>query len=118
LPFSAKVHTRIDGGPFLERWIEIVNASDRSVDLGELAAFAGLVWWVRGYREYASTDTDAFTLGYHDRSNWSDEGSFVWENLRLGNKVVEGRKGRSGHGRLGFFLRNNAKGASRLDPHP
>jgi alpha-galactosidase len=110
LPFSVKVHTRFDGGPFLERWLEIVNASDRSVGLGEVAPFAGLLWWIRGYREYVSADSEAFTLGYHDRSNWSEEGSFVWECLRPGSKVVEGRKGRSGHGRPGFFLRNNANG--------
>src|SRR5439155_9325407 len=76
----------------------------------EVAPFAGLLWWVRGYREYLPPDGVVFSLGYYAHSRALEEGDFTWEALRAGTKVVEGRGGRSGHGRPSFWLRNETNG--------
>src|SRR5262249_2838411 len=109
-PFRVKVHTRFDGSPFLVRWLEITNASDRSVGLSALAPFSGLLWWVRGYAEYLAPGQPVFSLGYYTRSRPLEEGAVIWEPLPVGTKVVEGRSGRSGHGRPAFWLRNETNG--------
>lgn len=109
-PFSVKVHTRFDGSPFLVRWLEITNASDGPVRLAGVAPFSGLLWWVRGYAEYLAAGQPVFSLGYYARSRPLQEGDFTWEPLRPGVKVIEGRGGRSGHGRPSFWLRNETNG--------
>ena len=45
-----------------------VRLSLRPVGLSEVAPFAGLLWWVRGYREYLPADGAVFSLGYYARS--------------------------------------------------
>ncbi len=109
-PFRVRVHTRFDGSPFFIRWLEVANDSDRPVALAEIAPFAGLLWWVRGYGEYLPDGAPVFSLGYYAHSLPLEEGDFTWEPLAAGTKVVEGRNGRSGHGRPCFWLRNEANG--------
>lgn len=109
-PFRVQVHTRFDGSPFLVRWLEITNASDRPVSLCGLAPFSGLLWWVRGYAEYLVPGQPVFSLGYYAHSRPLEEGDFTWEPLQAGVKVVEGRNGRSGHSRPSFWLRNETNG--------
>src|SRR5579859_212508 len=109
-PVLVRVHTRFDGSPFFERWLEVESGFDRPVALSEVAPFAGLLWWVHGFREYVPADGAVFTLGYYARSRALEEGDFTWEPLGAGTKVVEGRGGRSGHGRPAFWLRNETNG--------
>jgi alpha-galactosidase len=110
VPIALKVHTCFDGSPFLVRWLEITNGADHPVALTDVVAFAGLTWWVHGFDEYVGPDCPVFSLGYYRRSRQLEEGDFVWEALRSGTKVVEGRGGRSGHGRPSFWLRNETNG--------
>ncbi len=109
-PVGVKVHTQFDGSPFLVRWLEVTNTSDAPVALSGVAPFAGLLWWVKGYAEYISAGSPLFTLGSYTRSLWGWEGDFQWEPLQSGTRAVEGRMGRSGHGRPSFMLRNEASG--------
>lgn len=109
-PFTVKVHTRFDGSPFLVRWLEITNASDRPVSLSGVAPFAGLLWWVRGFGEYLAPGQPVFSLGHEANSEKLAEGNFTWEALQPGVKVVEGRGGRSGHHRPSFWLHNETNG--------
>lgn len=114
IPVRARVHTRFDGSPFLVRWLELTNESGRSVSLSSIWPFAGLLWRVRGFRECVGDDAPAFALGHYARSAPLEEGDFSWEPLTAGAHVVEGRQGRSGHGRPSFILQNRANGESFL----
>ncbi len=106
------VHTRFDGSPFLERWLSVTNTGARPVSLSAVAPFAGLLWWIRDFAENLPEggSGSVFSLGYFVDSSPLREGDFRWEPLRAGTKVVEGRMGRSGHGRPSFMLRNEVTG--------
>jgi alpha-galactosidase len=109
-PITVRVHTRFDGSPFLVRWLEIGNGAAQPVSLAGVAPFAGLLWWLQDYTGDLQADGPLFSLGYYTQSAWDSEGDFAWEALRPGTKTVEGRMGRSGHGRPSFVLRNLANG--------
>lgn len=111
-PVTLKIHTRFDGSPFMVRWLELTNTAPHAVSLSAVSPFAGLLWWIRDFAENLQDGSAgaAFTLGSYVHSIWGAEGDFRWEPLRAGKKVVEGRMGRSGHGRPSFMLRNEVTG--------
>ncbi len=109
-PITVKVHTRFDGSPFLVRWLDVTNTADQPVSLSGITPFAGLLWWLQEYTGDLPPDKSLFTLGYYIHSTWGWEGDFAWEPLWRGKKAVEGRMGRSGHGRPSFIVRNEANG--------
>ena len=109
-PVVLKVHTRLDGGPFLVRWLEITNTADRPVALASVSPFAGLLWWTRGYGECVPPGAAVYTLGHYKGAQPEEEGNFIWEPLPPGTTVLEGRMGRSGHGRPSCMIRNEANG--------
>jgi alpha-galactosidase len=106
-----KVHTRLDGGPFLIRWLEITNQSAQAQAITELAPFSGLLWSQRTNEHIASADDPAFELAYTHQFAWGQEGDFWFEPLANGVKTVDGGKqGRSGWGRPAFWARNRLNG--------
>jgi alpha-galactosidase len=109
-PVAVRVHTQFDGSPFLVRWLEITNTSSRPVALTQLSPFAGLLWWLREYAECVPVGGPVFSLGHYEGSAPEEEGNFIWRPLGPGTTIVEGRKGRSGHGRPSFMIRNEANG--------
>jgi alpha-galactosidase len=109
-PIAVKVHTCFDGSPFLVRWLEITNGSDRPVSLAQVTPFAGLIWWLRDYTECVAPGDPVFSLGFYEGSAPEEEGNIVWCPLPAGSRIVEGRNGRSGHGRPSIMLRNEANG--------
>jgi alpha-galactosidase len=110
LPIALKIHTRFDGSPFLIRWLEIGNLAEQPVALTGVAPFAGLLWWLQDYAGDLPASEPLFALGYYIQASPECEGDFASEPLQTGTKVVEGRLGRSGHGRPSFMLRNLANG--------
>lgn len=108
---AVKVHTRLDGGPFMIRWLEITNRSKSAVALTEVAPFAGLLWNHR-YEEHLPKGVDTpFAVAYNHMFEWGREGDFYFESLPDGSKVVNGgKKGRSGWGRPAFWARNRCNG--------
>ncbi|MEW6753590.1 MAG: alpha-galactosidase [Candidatus Latescibacterota bacterium] len=108
---AVRVHTRLDGGPFLVRWLEVTNRGERAVGLTEVAPFAGLLWAHR-YEEHLPAGQDTpFELAWTHQCEWGREGDFWCEDLPAGVRTVDGgRKGRSGWGRPAFWARNRCNG--------
>jgi len=110
-PVNIRVHMKLDGTPFLVRWLEITNTSDRPAALSSVSPWSGLLWSVLNYRELLPAGmNNAFSLGYYASEAWGWEGDFVWEPLLNGVRRIEGKKGRSGHACPFFMVRNEGTG--------
>ena len=106
-----RVHTRLDGGPFLVRWLEITNLKTYAVGITEVAPFAGMLWSHRTDEHLPSGIVSPFELAYTHLFDWGREGDFWFEPVAAGRKAVNGgRKGRSGWGRPAFWARNRCNG--------
>ncbi|MHB1355723.1 MAG: glycoside hydrolase family 36 protein, partial [Anaerolineae bacterium] len=105
------VHTRLDGGPFIIRWLEIRNLATQSVGITTVAPFAGALWNQR-INEHLPTSTDLpFEAAWTHLANALQEGDFYWDLLQPGVLTVDGGKmGRSGWGRPMFWARNRGTG--------
>ncbi len=119
-PVNIKVHTRLDGTPFIIRWIEVTNTSDKPSALSSISPWAGLIWHtpnhrhpfsVVGAREFVSNGNDSvFSMGSFIKRIWGTEGDFDWQSLPNGTLRLEGIEGRSGHGCPFFIVRNEGTG--------
>jgi len=101
------VHTRLDGSPFVIRWLEITNRNGQPVAITAVAPFSGLLWAHRYEEQLPPEKNSAFELAYNHHFEWGWEGDFWFESLPEGRKAVDGgKKGRSGWGRPAFWARN------------
>ena len=108
---EVKVHTRLDGGPFLVRWLEIVNRGGRAAGITGVAPFAGCLWTHRYEEHLPEGDDTPFEVAYNHMFEWGREGDFHYEPLSAGCKTVDGdKKGRSGWGRPAFWAHNRCNG--------
>jgi len=108
---AVKVHTRLDGGPFMIRWLEISNLNPSAVALTEVAPFAGMLWNHRYEEHLPAGVATPFAVAYNQMFEWGREGDFHFAELQNGSKIVNGgRKGRSGWGRPAFWARNRCNG--------
>jgi len=108
---EVKVHTRLDGSPFLIRWLEITNQAAKAVSITQVAPFSGLLWNHRVDEHLASFSEAPFAIAYTHQYNWGQEGDCWFEPLPAGMKTVNGGKlGRSGWGRPAFWARNRSTG--------
>jgi alpha-galactosidase len=105
------VHTRVDGGPFMARWIDIMNIGDAATAITSVAPWSGMAW---NHRAAEHTPPDAatpFEIGYNHSSRHCHEGDWWWEALEPGAKSFDGgRNGRAGWSRPAFVLRNRGNG--------
>ena len=105
------LHTRVDGSPFLVRWLEICNTGSQAVAISEAAPFAGLLWTHRIEEHLPPERSSPFELFYNHQFDWGREGDFYPEPLAPGLKTVNGgKRGRSGWGRPAFWARNLCNG--------
>lgn len=108
---EVKVHTRIDGGPFLIRWLEITNRAAQTVGITSVAPFSGALWSHRASEHLDTPEGLPFALAYAHQFSWGQEGDFWFEPLPAGVKVVDGGKlGRSGWGRPAFWAYDKCNG--------
>lgn len=110
---AVTVHTRVDGGPFLIRWLDIRNDSDQAVALTGVWPFAGMFWSFRySEREHLGPEHDtAFDVAYCRRFEYGQEADFTFGPIAPGMTTVDGgKKGRCGYGRPAFWLRNLVNG--------
>ena len=108
---EVKVHTRVDGSPFIIRWLEITNHSAQTVGITSVAPFSGALWSHRVSEHLAAPDDLPFALAYAHQFNWGQEGDFWFEPLPAGVKTVDGGKlGRSGWGRPAFWAYDRCNG--------
>ncbi|MHB9034017.1 MAG: alpha-galactosidase [Anaerolineae bacterium] len=105
------VHTRIDGSPFIIRWLEIRNTGAAPCAVTEAAPFAGALWNLR-INEHLPAPTDLpFRAAWTHLANALQEGDFYWDDIEPGLLSVDGgRMGRSGWGRPAFWAHNKANG--------
>ncbi|MEO7909655.1 MAG: alpha-galactosidase [Roseiflexaceae bacterium] len=110
-PVEVAVHTRIDGGPFMLRWLEITNTGDRPTAISAIAPWSGQIWNHRAAEHTPVGAQSPFELAYNHHFHWGEEGDFWWEPLAVGTKTFDGgRQGRSGWSRPAFVVRNRANG--------
>ena len=108
---DVKVHTRLDGSPFIIRWLEIVNRGEKAAGISAVAPFSGVLWAHRYEERLPAGKNSPFELAYNHRFDWGHEGDFWFEPLPEGRRAVDGgRKGRSGWGRPAFWARNLLNG--------
>ena len=108
---AVKVHTRLDGSPFLIRWLEITNLNSHAVGITAVSPFSGLLWSHR-YEEHLPPQFESpFELAYTHQFEWGHEGDFWFEPLTGGRKTIDGdKKGRSGWGRPAFWVKDICNG--------
>lgn len=108
---DVKVHTRLDGGPFVIRWLEVVNRTDKPVAVTDVSPFAGPLW-VHPIDEHLPKGCpSAFELAHTHRFDWGQEGDFWFEPITRGRRLIDGeKKGRSGWGRPAFWARDLCNG--------
>lgn len=108
---QVKVHTRLDGSPFMIRWLEITNLNQKAVAITEVAPFAGMLWNHR-YNEHLPKDfASPFAVAYNHSFDWGHEGDFYFQDMSDGQMKVDGGKlGQSGWGRPAFWVRNRCNG--------
>lgn len=111
-PVRVKIHTRLDGSPFIARWLEITNTGAQPSALSSVAPYAGLLWFVPQWR--ARVEKPPFTVGWYRQTDKGHEGDFVWESLPAGTTTLEGRLGHSGWGVPFFIARNEVSGEAVL----
>lgn len=124
-PVRVKVHTRIDGSRFIERWLEITNEGDMPSALFRVYPISGMLWRMReivmpiqetfhkvqATRESTrETNESIFSAGYFENNQWGYEGDFNWRRLDNGTFTITSRSGRSGWGVPFFMIRNEING--------
>lgn len=108
---EVKVHTRLDGSPFLIRWLEITNNNAQPVGINAVAPWAGVLWAHLYEEKLPPEKSTPFELAYTHHFEWGWEGDFYFEPLPEGRRTVDGgRKGRSGWGRPAFWAHNLLNG--------
>ena len=112
-PVSVIIHTRCDGTNFLERWIEISNASDRPAALSRVSPMAGMLWQMTDYKRATGGRFESiYTLGYTNETRAGWEGNMTWKPLTNGGFSMINKHGRSGWGVPYFMLQNRISSES------
>ncbi len=107
-PVNVKIHSKLDGTPFLERWMEIENTGGKPAALSRISPVSGILWHMEDCRE--NFDGEAFEVGYYADTGFGFEGNFQWRPLTGGKFTIEGNRGRSGWGLPFFVLHNRVNG--------
>jgi len=106
-----KVHTRLDGSPFIIRWLEITNLNKSAVAITEVAPLSGMLWNHRYTEHLPKEFLTPFKVACNHSFEWGHEGDFYFQNLDSGLTLIDGgKKGRSGWGRPAFWARNRCNG--------
>lgn len=110
-PVEVEIHTRLNGTPFLTRWLTVTNLADRPAALSSVASWSGPLW-TKKYTGYYLQDKPEhpFHLGYYASSISHWEGDFAWQPLSNGIQKISGRRGHSGYGLPFFIVRNTTTG--------
>lgn len=113
-PITVRVHTILDGSPVFSRWLEIVNTTDKPVNINEAAPVCGGVEIIDRWKDYmkgAPDDSRIYSLGYMDYSTWGHEGYFKWHDLPSAEYGITGKYKSDRHRHPIFMLRNNLLGS-------
>ncbi|MBI2844837.1 MAG: alpha-galactosidase [Armatimonadetes bacterium] len=78
-PIAVRLHTLLDGTPFIVRWLDITNKSDKSVALSEVYPWSGRLWGI----------VYNFEVGHQPTSVSPCDPPFGWTALPDGKTGVE-----------------------------
>jgi alpha-galactosidase len=85
-PITVRLVTRLDGTPFLARYLEITNTGKAPAALNHVAPWSGLLWnsgvkgsWGEHLAVNPSTARTAYRIGYLAGDRWGEEGNFRWQ---------------------------------------
>lgn len=93
-PIRVRVHTQIDGNPFLRRWIEITNTGKSPAAIGSIFPMSGYLFSAHGLKENLPTGSAPFSVlrpasfqpGHEGDLRWTDipDGSYSYGNSKWG----------------------------------
>ncbi|MDR2376259.1 MAG: alpha-galactosidase [Treponema sp.] len=110
------VNTRLDGSPFIVRWLDISNKSAAPAGITSVYPLAGRVWaFNAGNPELAGViggqAESSFSVAYNHSFDYGHEGDFYFDQLKGKEfRFDGGRTGISGYSRPAFWLRNRCSG--------
>ena len=107
-PVSLAIHTRLDGTPVIERWLEITNTGKSPAALAEVSPWSAVL--MEQGAQCAGFNAPNVSVGAFADARWGGEGDFRWRPLREGTVRLESRSGRSGFGAPFFVVRNEDSG--------
>jgi alpha-galactosidase len=115
---AVTVVTRMDGGDFIIRNLEIENRADKAIALTSVAPFSCMIWAHGDNREnplqYSREEVvgkgAAFELAYNHLTHQLAEGDFYFDQLYGGEKRIGSDRGKSGFNRPACWLRNRLNG--------
>lgn len=102
-----KVHTHLDGTPFIRRYLEITNEGANPMALASVTPWCGVL--AAGAFPNPDFQRTPFSIGRYAGNSWSQEGRFVWEPLTNGvttHLQATGPYGTCGYQCPYFLLRN------------
>ncbi len=114
---TAKVHTILDGTPIFTRWIEVINNSDKPMNINVAAPMCGGIEVVEGWKDYmkgAPKRNKIYSLGYMDQTAWGHEGYFKWQDLPAAEYSFGGKYMNERYRQPFFMIRNNLLGTMMI----
>ncbi|MGC2171446.1 MAG: alpha-galactosidase, partial [Candidatus Sulfotelmatobacter sp.] len=110
-PIRVKVHTLLNGGPVMVRWLEVINTGKRPTAISNVSPWAGQLWHTPNFAEKLQPRSeDVYDVGYAQYEKWGYEGAWRFDPVVNETKIISGDRGKSGWGHPTFFARNNATG--------
>lgn len=113
-PVTVKVVTGVDGTPFVIRYLEITNTSDKPAALSRVSPMSGLLFSWNPYHYCGElpihSTKSGYTLGFFDGAAAGTEGNFKWEALPRGWRKIGSSTGQSGFSTPTFMVRDEVTG--------
>jgi alpha-galactosidase len=106
-PVRLKVHTQVDGNPFLKRWLEITNTGTTTAAIGAVYPMSGFLFAGHRLNENLPKESASpFSLLRPVSMQWIREDDFRWMALPDGSYVY----GNPGYGPPFAVVRNEVTG--------
>jgi alpha-galactosidase len=117
-PVEVNICTRLDGTPFITRWLEITNTGDKPAALSKVAPFCGILWqndftvWNNFYETSLAKHKNCeepFSVAYIDAYYPSEEFNLKWVDISLPEYVFANHCKKI-YGAPYYIARNNISG--------
>ena len=110
-PISLKIHTKLDGGPIITRWLDVTNTGQQPAAIAVARPWSGVLRKTERWRSHLEgTGLPLYSIGYFAGTSWGEEGNFQWYDLPEAGYRIDGRYRRGRYRQPMFMLRNNASG--------
>ena len=118
-PVKLNVCTKLDGTPFISRWLEITNTGDRPAALSKASPFCGILWQ-NNFFVWDNIETSVskhkkletpFSVAYLDAYTQAEEYNLRWVDISLPEYVFANHF-RQIYGAPYYIVKNNVSGES------